>query len=219
SSVAWGSAPVSSTAATRARGSASRRRAGARRRSASPGTTASTAGTSAARSALSRRSRGSGGRFRPCAPRSPERGAIAPTFVVAFDARPRAVRVVSEFRPAPCRGFATPARAVRTRAPRPASEEVAMTHGGGWVRAVVSASALVAARGAADAAILYLGLPGGTSSAYVTLGANAGWTRLAAADLPRVGFGAAPALADLDGGGDADALVGDSTGHVVAFEN
>ena len=73
------------------------------------------------------------------------------------------------------------------------------------------------ARGTAVGSTLYLGLPGGTSMAYV--GDGTGWTAVPTADLPDIGYNAFPAFADLDGDGDRDALVGDSSGHVVAFAN
>lgn len=69
----------------------------------------------------------------------------------------------------------------------------------------------------AEAAVLYLGLPDGRSIAY-TSGA-AGCDRTAWADLPDVGSNAFPALADLDGDGDFDALVGHGGGVVVAWAN
>lgn len=94
-----------------------------------------------------------------------------------------------------------------------------MVRGSRRIEAAMAAAVLAALGGRASAAIVYLGLPSGGSSAYVTLGAGTGWTRVPTADLPDVGTGASPALADLDRDGDADALVGDSTGHVLGFEN
>ena len=70
---------------------------------------------------------------------------------------------------------------------------------------------------AADATVLYLGVPDGRSLAFATSGA--GWERAEWADLPDVGASAFPTLADLDGDGDLDALVGHGAGSVVAFEN
>lgn len=69
----------------------------------------------------------------------------------------------------------------------------------------------------ADATVLYLGLPDGRSIALAT--SDAGWARAEWADLPDVGANAFPALVDLDGDGDLDALVGHGGGIVVAFEN
>jgi hypothetical protein len=67
------------------------------------------------------------------------------------------------------------------------------------------------------ATILYLGLPNGATTAYATNGTS--WTRVEWADLPDVGANAFPALGDLDGDGDRDAVVGHGGGLVVAFEN
>jgi len=69
----------------------------------------------------------------------------------------------------------------------------------------------------ANATVLYLGLPDGHVAAWAT--GDTGWARAEWADLPDVGSNAFPALADLDGDGDLDALVGHNGGHVVAFEN
>src|SRR5262245_40631263 len=71
----------------------------------------------------------------------------------------------------------------------------------------------------ARAARRYLGLAGGANVAYVANAAGTGWVRDAAADLPDVGYYGAPALADLDGDGDRDALVGESAGRVLAYQN
>jgi pectate lyase len=84
----------------------------------------------------------------------------------------------------------------------------------GWWMAVAVTLVGSAVEGAT---ILYLGLPNGATSAYATNGT--GWTRVGWADLPDVGANAFPALADLDGDGDLDAMVGHGGGLVVAFEN
>jgi hypothetical protein len=84
----------------------------------------------------------------------------------------------------------------------------------GWWLAVVWTCVWCAV---ADASILYLGLPDGRSVAFAT--SDAGWARMEWADLPDVGGNAYPALVDLDGDGDLDALVGHGGGIVLAFEN
>ncbi len=71
----------------------------------------------------------------------------------------------------------------------------------------------------AQAATVYFGLPNGTGPAYTRSGASGAWSRRPVADLPDVGSNAFPALADLDGDGDRDALIGESQGHVVAYRN
>lgn len=45
------------------------------------------------------------------------------------------------------------------------------------------------------------------------------WTRLAAWDLPHFEHFSVPALADLDGDGDNDAIIGSEAGHTMAYEN
>src|SRR5262245_5334286 len=69
----------------------------------------------------------------------------------------------------------------------------------------------------AEAAVLDLGLPDGRSIAYTS--GDADWEAAGWADLPDVGSYAFPALADLDGDGDLDALVGEDGGGVVAYAN
>ncbi len=71
----------------------------------------------------------------------------------------------------------------------------------------------------ARAARLYLGLPGGTNVAYVSNAAGTGWVRESRADLPDVGYYGAPAFADLDADGDRDALVGETAGRILAYQN
>ncbi len=78
---------------------------------------------------------------------------------------------------------------------------------------------LVASAATTHAAILYLGLPDGHSVAYTTRDGRFPWLRAPAADLPPVHGYAAPALADLDGDGIADALVGQDDDRVLAFRN
>lgn len=69
------------------------------------------------------------------------------------------------------------------------------------------------------AARLYLGLPNGTHVAYGRTPNGTAWVRESAAELPDVGYYASPALADVDDDGDHDALVGESGGRVLAFQN
>jgi PKD repeat protein len=85
-------------------------------------------------------------------------------------------------------------------------------------RTVTLALLLLAGTSRADV-LVWLGLPAGGASAWKTAGGGAGWTRVAAADLPDVGYNAFPALGDLDGDGDQDALVGESQGGLFAFAN
>ncbi len=85
--------------------------------------------------------------------------------------------------------------------------------------AVVAAAALFTSEASALASTVYFGLPDGTGPAYSRSGSTGGWMRRAAADLPDVGYDAYPALADLDGDGDRDALIGETGGHVLAFQN
>ena len=65
----------------------------------------------------------------------------------------------------------------------------------------------------AHATVLYMGIPEGRSIAYATIDSK--WERVEWADLPDVGANAFPALADLDGDGDLDALVGHGGGKVA----
>src|SRR6185369_6686714 len=89
-----------------------------------------------------------------------------------------------------------------------------------WGCAMVAGALLaVPARAMAAGITVYLGLPSGKTVAYTTSAVGAGWTRATAADLPAVYYDAFPALADLDGDGIADALVGDRNGMVTAFRN
>jgi PKD repeat protein len=80
------------------------------------------------------------------------------------------------------------------------------------------AALVVPGPGRADV-VVWLGLPAGGASAWRSTGGGGAWTRVAALDLPDVGYNAFPALADLDGDGDADALVGESQGGLFAFAN
>lgn len=90
----------------------------------------------------------------------------------------------------------------------------------GWLGvAVVICMELGATARTSSAAVLYLGLPNGESFAYSTVNKKFPWVRREAADLPDVGAYALPALADLDGDGDRDALVGEGGGRVQAFAN
>src|SRR5215472_13527598 len=61
----------------------------------------------------------------------------------------------------------------------------------------------------AAASILYIGLADGRTVAYSTRHGRFPWLRGPDADLPAVQSNAFPTLADLDGDGVADALVGD----------
>jgi hypothetical protein len=85
--------------------------------------------------------------------------------------------------------------------------------------AAALATMTVMAASGARAATVYLGLPSGASIAYTRSSANAKWKRDRPADLPSVRSHAIPTLADLDGDGDRDALVGDGEGGVRAYEN
>jgi hypothetical protein len=71
----------------------------------------------------------------------------------------------------------------------------------------------------AHASTAYFGLPDGSGPAYARSGSSGAWLRRPTADLPDVGGSSYPALADLDGDGDRDALIGESTGHVLAYQN
>jgi hypothetical protein len=66
---------------------------------------------------------------------------------------------------------------------------------------------------------VYVGISGGTSSAYHATGVGGTWTRAAQNDVPDGGNNAFPTLVDLDGDGVHDMLVGNSSGNVVAFRN
>lgn len=86
-------------------------------------------------------------------------------------------------------------------------------------RATFVVAALAIVETSAVASTVYFGLPDGTGPAYARSGSSGAWTRQTAADLPDVGYNAYPALADLDGDGDRDALVGESGGRVLAYRN
>src|SRR5262245_10940191 len=89
-----------------------------------------------------------------------------------------------------------------------------------WGCAVAAAALLATpARATAAGLTIYLGLPSGQTVAYTTSGAGSGWTRATGSDLPSVYYDAFPALADLDGDGIKDALIGDRNGMVSAFRN
>src|SRR5262245_62000641 len=88
-----------------------------------------------------------------------------------------------------------------------------------WRAAAGVGIAVLVASTRAPAAILYLGLPDGHTLAYTTRDGRFPWLRAPAADLLRVHSYAAPALADLDGDGVADALVGENDDRVLAFRN
>jgi hypothetical protein len=90
---------------------------------------------------------------------------------------------------------------------------------GKWTRVAAMLASLAAPAHAVADVTLYLGLTSGSTIAYTTSAPGGTWTRLAAADLPPVYYDALPALADLDGDGTADALVGDRNGVVHAFRN
>lgn len=77
--------------------------------------------------------------------------------------------------------------------------------------------ALMAQAAAARGAILYTGQTSGTSTASTR--STAAWSRVETADIPLVSPYAAPALADLDGDGDRDALIGEEKGQVRAWRN
>ncbi len=90
----------------------------------------------------------------------------------------------------------------------------------GWLGvAVVVCMELGANARTSSAAVLYLGLPNGESFAYSTVNGRFPWVRRDAANLPDVGAYALPALADLDGDGDHDALIGEGGGRIQAFAN
>lgn len=83
----------------------------------------------------------------------------------------------------------------------------------------VAATCVVALGSPVEAARIHLGLPGGGSVAYSRNAGESAWTRERTAELPDVGYYAAPALADLDDDGDRDALVGESGGRSLAYLN
>ncbi len=77
----------------------------------------------------------------------------------------------------------------------------------------------LAVHGANTGVMVYLGTSAGTSTAYRAPGIGQAWTIAPAFTLPDVGSSAFPVLADLDGDGDLDALVGESGGRILAFQN
>ncbi|MEO6029468.1 MAG: FG-GAP-like repeat-containing protein [Candidatus Binatia bacterium] len=78
---------------------------------------------------------------------------------------------------------------------------------------------VVALPSPASAARLTFGMPNGTNVAYTRSATDTAWKRQATADVPDVGYYGAPALADLDGDGDRDALVGEALGNTRVFLN
>jgi PKD repeat protein len=78
---------------------------------------------------------------------------------------------------------------------------------------------VVALASSAEATRVTFGMPNGVTFAYGREASETVWTAQRAAQLPDVGYYAAPALADLDGDGDRDALVGEALGHALAFVN
>ncbi|MGQ0824533.1 MAG: FG-GAP-like repeat-containing protein [Actinomycetota bacterium] len=90
----------------------------------------------------------------------------------------------------------------------------------GAVLAFSTFASLVPAGAAADDALIaYLGRSDGKSWAYRSAHIGGDWARDSAMDIPDAGSNAHPTLADLDGDGDLDALVGESGGYVRAFRN
>ncbi len=83
----------------------------------------------------------------------------------------------------------------------------------------MAATCVVALGSPAEAARIHLGLPGGGSVAYSRNAGESTWTRQQTAEFPDVGYYAAPALADLDADGDRDALVGESGGRTLVYQN
>lgn len=83
----------------------------------------------------------------------------------------------------------------------------------------IMATCVVALGLPAEAARIHMGLPGGGSVAYSRNASESAWTREKTAELPDVGYYAAPTLADLDDDGDRDALVGESGGRTLAYQN
>jgi PKD repeat protein len=94
-----------------------------------------------------------------------------------------------------------------------------MKHRLGWLGIGVVVAMELGVSRTSSAEVLYLGLPNGQSFAYSTTDNRFPWVRRPGADLPDVGSYALPALADLDGDGDRDALVGENAGRVQVFEN
>ena len=84
---------------------------------------------------------------------------------------------------------------------------------------LILTTCVVALPAPASAARLTFGMPNGTNVAYTRGATDTAWKRQATADLPDVGYYGAPALADLDGDGDRDALVGEALGTARAFQN
>jgi hypothetical protein len=66
---------------------------------------------------------------------------------------------------------------------------------------------------------VYVGVASGASDGYRAPHAGAAWSRTSSVDVPDAGSSAFPTLADLDGNGTRDMLVGNSDGHVLAFRN
>lgn len=64
-----------------------------------------------------------------------------------------------------------------------------------------------------------MGLTNGHSAAWTAAATPPVWQRVGSADIPEATNYAAPALGDLDGDGDADALVGQEKGKTAAFRN